>query len=43
MIDWQLEDLSTNKTKGIMRSIIEPGEGFTKPEDGALVTGNIFF
>ncbi|XP_048005717.1 FK506-binding protein 59 isoform X1 [Leguminivora glycinivorella] len=38
MIDWKVEDLSPSKNKGILRHIIEQGEGFDNPNDGALVT-----
>ncbi|XP_049870545.1 FK506-binding protein 59 isoform X2 [Pectinophora gossypiella] len=38
MIDWKVEDLSPGKNKGILRHIIEQGEGNENPNDGALVT-----
>ncbi|KAI5634447.1 FKBP-type peptidyl-prolyl cis-trans isomerase domain-containing protein [Phthorimaea operculella] len=38
MIDWKVEDLSPGKNKGILRHIIEQGEGLDNPNDGALVT-----
>lgn len=41
MISWQLEDLSPNKSKGILRKIITPGEGFETPNEGSVVTIDI--
>ncbi|XP_037975665.2 FK506-binding protein 59 [Plutella xylostella] len=38
MLEWHGEDLSPNKSKGILRHIVEQGEGFDTPNDGALVT-----
>ncbi|KAJ0177606.1 hypothetical protein K1T71_006479 [Dendrolimus kikuchii] len=38
MIDWKVEDLSPMKNKGILRHIIEQGDGYESPNDGALVT-----
>lgn len=39
MIDWELEDLSPGKKKGILRQILEEGSSVTTPNDGAQVTG----
>ncbi|KAM3956317.1 FK506-binding protein 59kD isoform 1-T1 [Aphomia sociella] len=38
MIDWEVEDLSPGKNKGILRHILEQGSDFESPNDGALVT-----
>ncbi|CAH2040153.1 unnamed protein product, partial [Iphiclides podalirius] len=38
MIDWELDDLSPGKRKGILRNTLEQGSGFGSPNDGALVT-----
>lgn len=42
MIGWKYEDLSPGKNKGILRHIIQQGAGFDSPNDGAMVTGNIY-
>lgn len=41
MIDWELEDLSPGKKKGILRQILEEGSSGTTPNDGAQVTGEL--
>lgn len=42
VIDWQKEDLSTKKDGGILRNIIEAGEGHSTPNDGSMVDGMLF-
>ncbi|XP_046665214.1 FK506-binding protein 59-like isoform X2 [Homalodisca vitripennis] len=37
MIDWQKEDLSPKKDGGILRNILQPGEGHATPNDGSMV------
>lgn len=37
MISWKAEDLSPKRDGGILRTIIESGEGFSSPNDGATV------
>jgi hypothetical protein len=37
MIDWQKEDLSSKKDGGILRSILQAGEGHSTPNDGSMV------
>lgn len=37
MISWKAEDLSPKKDGGILRTIIEVGEGFSSPNDGSTV------
>ncbi|XP_054264427.1 FK506-binding protein 59 isoform X2 [Macrosteles quadrilineatus] len=37
MIDWQKEDLSPKKDGGILRSILQAGEGHACPNDGSMV------
>lgn len=37
LIKWQMEDLTPEKDGGIIRSIIQEGEGFITPSDGATV------
>ncbi|RZF38651.1 hypothetical protein LSTR_LSTR003457 [Laodelphax striatellus] len=37
MLDWEVEDLSSKKDGGILRTIITPGQGFSSPNQGADV------
>uniref|UniRef100_A0A1B6LHD6 peptidylprolyl isomerase n=1 Tax=Graphocephala atropunctata TaxID=36148 RepID=A0A1B6LHD6_9HEMI len=37
MIDWQKEDLSPKKDGGVLRNILQPGEGHATPNDGSMV------
>jgi len=37
MISWQKEDLSPKKDGGILRSILQAGEGHSTPNDGSMV------
>lgn len=37
LIDWKLEDLTSQKDGGILRRILKKGEGFTSPNDDASV------
>jgi len=39
VIDWLGEDLSQKKDLGIIRYQITKGEGFSTPNDGAMVEG----
>lgn len=39
LIKWQMEDLTSEKNGGVRRCIIEEGEGFQTPSDGATVEG----
>lgn len=50
MISWKAEDLSPKKDGSILRTILEVGEGFSYPNEGATVdihiigeyNGNVF-
>ncbi|GFY45705.1 peptidyl-prolyl cis-trans isomerase FKBP4 [Trichonephila inaurata madagascariensis] len=37
LFSWEMEDLSSSKDKGILRSIVKEGEGFISPGEGANV------
>ncbi|GIY82410.1 peptidyl-prolyl cis-trans isomerase FKBP4 [Caerostris extrusa] len=37
LIKWQMEDISSNKDNGILRSILTEGEGYISPSDGSVV------
>lgn len=39
LFDWRGEDLSSKKDGGIIRRIIQNGEGYLTPNDGAMVDG----
>lgn len=39
MIDWKGEDVSPKKDGGIEKFIVQSGEGYTTPNDGAIVEG----
>lgn len=39
MIEWKGEDISPKKDGGIEKFQIKAGEGYTTPNDGALVEG----
>lgn len=39
MISWSGEDISPKKDGGIERYQITPGEGYSSPNEGALVEG----
>ena len=41
LIRWQMEDLTSDKDGGVLRSIIQEGEGFSTPSEGATVEGII--
>lgn len=42
LISWQVEDISKAKDGGILRKIIETGDGgYQTPNDGAIVEGNV--
>lgn len=41
LFDWEMEDLSPDKDKGILRSVITEGEGYSTPGDGSAVEVNI--
>ncbi|KAG8237756.1 hypothetical protein J437_LFUL014299 [Ladona fulva] len=41
LLDFQGEDLSHKKDGGIIREQITKGEGYSNPNDGALVEGNL--
>lgn len=43
MIDWKGEDLSPKKDGGIEKITIQSGEGYTTPNDGAIVEGECLF
>uniref|UniRef100_T1JDQ0 peptidylprolyl isomerase n=1 Tax=Strigamia maritima TaxID=126957 RepID=T1JDQ0_STRMM len=38
LFSWEGEDLTTNKDKGIIRRHVKEGEGYSTPNDGAMVT-----
>lgn len=42
MISWKGEDLSPNKDGSIERYQVTPGEGYSTPNDGALVDSKVF-
>lgn len=39
MISWLKEDLSSRKDRGVLRNIVQAGEGHATPNDGAMVDG----
>lgn len=41
VLSWSGEDISPRKDGSIERSQIKPGEGFSTPNDGALVEGEL--
>lgn len=41
LFDWKGEDLSTDKDESIIRSILQKGEGYNKPNEGATVKVHI--
>lgn len=41
VIEWTGEDLSPKKDGGIEKFIVKAGEGYTTPNDGAVVDGMI--
>ena len=41
MISWKAEDLTSKKDGGILRTIINMGEGFSSPNDGSTVDVHI--
>lgn len=43
MIDWQKEDLSAKKDQGILRNILQAGEGHATPSDGSMVDSKFSF
>ncbi|CAL1278682.1 unnamed protein product [Larinioides sclopetarius] len=40
LFKWQMEDVSSDKDNGILRSIITEGEGYITPGEGSNVEGN---
>lgn len=42
LIKWQMEDLTSEKDGGILRSIIQEGEGYLTPSEGATVEGTSY-
>ena len=42
LFDWKMEDISKAKDEGILRRTLKKGEGYTSPNEGALVNSNLF-
>jgi hypothetical protein len=42
LLGWEGEDLSSKKDKGILRYVIDKGEGYNTPNDGTVMDSKYF-
>lgn len=41
MLSWQTEDLSPKRDEGILRQVLQPGEGHATPNEWSTVDGKL--